>query len=397
MSSETTIGARIRALRERARIQSQELAALVGLDPSAMSNIERGKRAVKTEELASIARALGVSALAILSEDSLLERLPVAARAQAEVVSDGSAVARLTALAELHEVLSAHGFPSAPALADVPAVDVDHWLDSADALASWVGTRIRLDGPHKDRLSQLAAAIEREFRVDVLIEGSPDQIAGASITDRRFPFIFVNRDQPVTRALFTLAHELAHVLSGEGESALTLDVNLTAHTNPERFANAFAASLLMPKARIDAIIAEAGRGATALARMVSEFGVSFESLVYRLHNLNVINAHGRDQLRGRGWTAVLTDLNDDDMRRTLLSSLGMRPEQKPPDLLTERAFHGYQQGVISVRPLAGLLGLPPDDLLESMVRVQDSRDAVRDDYSRVVDVTDEDRYSGDPV
>lgn len=397
MSSETTIGARIRALREGAGVQSQELAARVGLDPSAMSNIERGKRAVKTEELASIARALGVSPLAILSEGSLLERLPVAARAQAEVVSDGSAVARLTALAELHEVLSAHGFPSAPALDDVPPVDLDRWLGSADALASWVRTRIQLDGPHKDRLSQLAAAIEREFHVDVLIEDSPDQIAGASITDRRFPFIFVNRDQPITRALFTLAHELAHVLSGQGDSALTLDVNLTAHTNPERFANAFAASLLMPKARISAIVGESDRGGTALARMVWEFGVSYESLVYRLHNLGLINANGRDQLRGRGWTAVLTDLKDDDMRRTLLSSLGMRPEQKPPDLLTERTFHGYQQGVVSVRPLAGLLGLPADDLLDTMVRLQDSRDAVDDKYPPVPGVSDEDRYSGDPV
>jgi hypothetical protein len=94
---------------------------------------------------------------------------------------------------------------------------------------------------------------------------------------------------------------------------------------------------------------------------------------------------------------VLTDLEDNDMRRALLSSLGMRPEQKPPDLLTERAFQGYQQGVVSVRPLAGLLGLPPDDLLERMVRVQDSRDALGDDYSRFVEVSDEDRYSGDPV
>jgi Zn-dependent peptidase ImmA (M78 family)/transcriptional regulator with XRE-family HTH domain len=397
VSTKTTIGARIRALRERAGIQSQELAARVGLDPSAMSNVERDKRAVKTEELALIAKALGVSPLAILSEGSLLERLPVAARAQAEVVSDGSAVARLTALAELHEVLSAHDIPSNPCLGDVPAVDIDRWLSSADMLSSWVRTQIPLEGPHTDRFYELATAIEKEFRVDVLIEDSGDEIAGASITDRRFPFILVNRDQPVTRALFTLAHELAHVLSGEGESALTLDVNLTAHTNPERFANAFAASLLMPKARIEGIITESGRGATALGRMVSEFGVSFESLVYRLHNVRIINAHGRDQLRGRGWTAVLTDLEDNDMRRALLSSLGMRPEQKPPDLLTERAFQGYQQGVVSVRPLAGLLGLPPDDLLERMVRVQDSRDALGDDYSRFVEVSDEDRYSGDPV
>ena len=42
-------------------MQSQELAARLGIDPSAMSNIERGRRSVKTQELMKIAEALSVS------------------------------------------------------------------------------------------------------------------------------------------------------------------------------------------------------------------------------------------------------------------------------------------------------------------------------------------------
>src|SRR5262249_15476381 len=56
---DATIGAQVRALRERAGFQSQELAKQVGIDPSAMSNIERRKRSLKSDELAKIAEALG--------------------------------------------------------------------------------------------------------------------------------------------------------------------------------------------------------------------------------------------------------------------------------------------------------------------------------------------------
>src|ERR1700687_39784 len=120
MATAAEVGARIRDLRERAEMQSQQLAAKVGIDPSAMSNIERGKRSVKTDELARIADALGVSPLAILSPDSLLARMPVAARVQVAQLSDGSAVKRLTALAELNEVLSEGGMPPTHKLTHVP-------------------------------------------------------------------------------------------------------------------------------------------------------------------------------------------------------------------------------------------------------------------------------------
>ena len=365
------VGARIRALRERAGLQSQELAEKLRLDPSAMSNIERGRRAVKTEELAAIAAALGVSPLAILSDGSLLSRLPIAPRAQVDVTADGSAVARLTALAELNEVLTEQGIPAEPHLDGVPHVDTVRWLESATELAEWAREKLSSTNEAADRFSQLAEGIEKHLGVDVLVEDySEDGIFGASITDHAFPFILVNQDQSLTRAIFTLAHELAHVLSGWGD-ILTLDVDLAARNNNERVANAFAATFLMPKNRVEAIVQSQSRSAAALATMVSEFGVSFESLIYRLHNLGYINAHGRDQLRARGWTGVLKDLDDEQKRRTLLDSIGSRPERRAPGLLTLRALRGYQEGVLSVRPLAGLLGTDADTLLERLVREQE--------------------------
>ncbi|MEJ7721801.1 MAG: ImmA/IrrE family metallo-endopeptidase [Ilumatobacteraceae bacterium] len=51
------------------------------------------------------------------------------------------------------------------------------------------------------------------------------------ITDRSFPLVFVRASQPRPRALFTLAHELAHVLAGDGDT-FTVDEDLTAAQRP---------------------------------------------------------------------------------------------------------------------------------------------------------------------
>jgi Zn-dependent peptidase ImmA (M78 family)/transcriptional regulator with XRE-family HTH domain len=396
MATAAEVGARIRDLRERTEMQSQQLAAKVGIDPSAMSNIERGKRSVKTDELARIADALGVSPLAILSPDSLLARMPVAARVQVAQLSDGSAVKRLTALAELNEVLSEGGMPPTHKLTHVPPADTVRWLETAIELADWARQQLEVDAPSSDRFSNLAEAIENRLGIDVMVESySREDFAGASITDWTFPFILVNQDQPTTRALFTLAHELGHVLS-KGGAILTLDANLTALTNWERFANAFAANFLMPEAHVNAIVKQQGREVGSLATMLVEFGVSFESLVYRLHNLALINAAGRDQLKARGWTGVLNELDDTSRRKALLDSMGSLPEHRAPGLLSDRVFHGYQQGVVSVRPLAGLLHLDADGLLDRLVRNQDSMEVLNTRF--LGDQASElERYSGNPV
>ena len=405
MNTDATIGARIRELRERAGLQSQELAAALGIDPSAISNIEKGKRAVKTTELAVIASTIGVSPLAILSPESPVSQLPVAARATDSEGSVGTVVARLNALTDLHHLLLDSGceLANGSSLDEVPEVDIEHWLASADRLAQWARESLLppSDGAQPDRFTKLAEAIERNLGVDVMVEGFPArEVLGACITDRRWPFILVNRGQPITRALFTLAHELGHVLSGEGKESITLDVTLTQHTKEEMFANAFAASFLMPSSSVQELIDKFGVTSKALASMVSLFGVSFESLIYRLHNLGKISAATRDQLQSLGWPAVLQDLGTEDRRRALARQ-GMQPERRPPGLLTVRTHAAYEAGIVSVRPLASLLDVNPDELIDLYVRERDSQEAWSGNVTNETGVdpssSDEDRYSGVPA
>lgn len=369
----------------------------VGIDPSAMSNIESGKRGVKTDELSRIAVALGVSPLAILDESSLVARLPISPRVDSGEPGIASVLERLQNLTELHDVLATDGLPASAKLDDVPAVDIQDWRISAERLAAWAQEALGVKAEGDERFIALADAIEERLHVDVVIEDVDDgTLAGAAITDRSFPLVFVRASQPRPRALFTLAHELAHVLAADGDT-FTIDADLTARSDRERYANAFAATYLMPADEVRAHTAD-GITATRVAHMLVRFGVSFESLVYRLHNLGYINYQGRNRLQSIGIRGLLADLDDDDVVSNLLARLGERGgvETRPPASLTLRAFIGYRRGIVSARPLAGLLGEDPDELLatlESSFPYQDAASLLQSG----TESSEEERYSGSPV
>ncbi len=372
MDGNDAIGARIRTFRERAGLQGQELAAALGLDPSAISNIERGKRHVKTDELAKIASALGVSPLSLLGEEALPTRMPIAARAGAGAVAAGSAYRRLLALTELHQILAEAGIGGRPLLEDAPSTDAMDWRTAATQLSQWASRRLEVAGHGDEQFSALASAIEDGLGVDVVVESHPgDVLAGATISEPSFPLVFVNAEQPTPRALFTLAHELGHLLARHGEP-IALDETLFGSSDNEKAANLFAAEFLMPETEVRRIIAERGRGGAALAYLMHYFGVSFETLIYRLHGLREINTAGRDRLRSIGLRGLLNALDRDDprntvpvgIRKSLAARQGRRPERRSPVWLVERMREGYHRGIVSVRPLAGLLGEDPERVLE---------------------------------
>jgi Zn-dependent peptidase ImmA (M78 family)/DNA-binding Xre family transcriptional regulator len=402
---------RIRRLREAAGLQAQDLAVRVGLDPTAVSKIETGKRAIKAAELARIAEALKVSPLALLEEDSLVSKLPIAARRAGATVVRGKAYERLLSLSELHVVLAGAGIHTTPYLASVPDVAGLSWLEGAKVLARWASEALSLDLVGDQRLNALATAIEDRLNIDVFVESYPDDaLCGAAITDRAFPLIFVNGYFPLPRALFTLAHELAHVLAGHAEDPITLDQELSGSNDPERMANAFAAFYLMPEDIICAEFDGPRRTVSTLASLAYKLGVSYESLIYRLHNLKLINAEGRDKLRAVSWQALTaqvdsptlsTDLTRVEVAR-MRSRGGKRPDRRAPAVLLRRAWDGQRKGVLSVRPLAALMGVEPEELLDQIGETDDFNAMIKElnanNYSATDDTeTAEELFGGPPV
>ncbi len=385
---EVSIGRQIRRLREAAGLKAADLASVLGVDASAVSNLEHDRRSVKADELGVIADFLGVSQLAILEPDSLLGRLPVAQRTNGDETAGPDSLMRLTALTELHQVLDEGGHP-APSRSGEPPPQVSAWLSHANALADWAQQRLAPAANGEDRLTELATAIEAKLCVDVMVESlGEDGPLGLCITDSAFSFILVNADQLRSRALFTLAHELGHVLNSDG-TTINIDRDLRARSDEERLANAFAAAFLMPEPEIRETIDKYGRRAESLARMLVGFGVSYETLIYRLHNLGIINAEGRDRLKRIRWVSLIEHLDDEEVARSLLAARGARPERRPPTLLASRCLHGALDGTVGAGPLARLLDAGMDDMIEALNSIgPEAAEAIDGDFSLPRDPAD---------
>ncbi len=119
--------------------------------------------------------------------------------------------------------------------------------------------------------------------------------------------IFTNSCSRLSRELFTLAHEIGHIVLHMDKDKQFVDDNMTlsgGHSDEkEQEANYFAACLLMPDDEVEKFLDlqlpgfnEKGLSAMDIARLMSEFNVSFDMALNRLENLGKIDSKERLRL-----------------------------------------------------------------------------------------------------
>jgi Zn-dependent peptidase ImmA (M78 family) len=137
-------------------------------------------------------------------------------------------------------------------------------------------------------------SIARKLGINVYIDDSlPPEVSGLLRKRPGFdPEIVLNGRDSRNRQRFTCAHELGHyysrVQSGGFDEAWEYvdrrDYLSSQGSDPgERYANRFAAALLMPEAAIKQLGTP-----TQAASLAYEFGVSAEAMGFRLKNLQLI-------------------------------------------------------------------------------------------------------------
>jgi Zn-dependent peptidase ImmA (M78 family) len=113
--------------------------------------------------------------------------------------------------------------------------------------------------------------------------------------------IFTNSCSRLSREIFTLAHEIGHVILHLDDENSFIDDNVTINwrstDEKEQEANYFAACLLMPFDDVNRFIdleiqnfQEKGLSAIDIARIMSEFNVSFDMALNRLESLDIIDS-----------------------------------------------------------------------------------------------------------
>jgi Zn-dependent peptidase ImmA (M78 family)/transcriptional regulator with XRE-family HTH domain len=353
------IGQRLKALREARSLSQDDLVRLLGFkDRQTVSAIETGERRLSADELLLAVRDLGESLdyftdpFRLVGEGRFNWRqanVPPAVLGAYERVAGQLIAAFRTLGTEVGEK---------PPLErrSIRLTEASRFEDAAEA-----GERFAAEHDLGDVPAQrLAAAMERDLDILVLmVTPSHAGVSGAACRLPDLDAVLINRDESPGRRHFDLAHELFHIVTWEAMPPVHIEdaTETGGASRVEQLANAFASALLMP-ARIVEAAADwrTLRGealAASLNAAVDRLQVTSTALLWRLVSLGLL-----DRAEAR---AVPSDWPRNNGRRE-------RPGGPTPPLLSKRfvgiVARAIDEGRVSIRKIASLLGLSVDDLGE---------------------------------
>lgn len=199
--------------------------------------------------------------------------------------------------------------------------------------------------------------------------------------------IFTNSSARLSREIFTLAHEIGHAVLHINVASCFVDNGATlsdySPDSKEQEANYFAAYLLMPDDEIRRFIdlelteeSENGLKAIDIAKIMSEFNVSFDMVLNRLENVGIIDSIYKAQLDNEKNEARVVNL--------LRSAGGNAALNKPcnaidiPYEYIEYVIYNYNHGAIPKETLEKALecyNLSIEDISDKIIEpVEDDTD-----------------------
>lgn len=181
-----------------------------------------------------------------------------------------------------------------------------------------------------------------------------DQVSGFCLYDDRFPLIYVNNSKPDTRQIFTLFHELCHLLFNTGGVDAPLEPYLDFLTGQNRqieiLCNRFAADFLVPDEDFSSRIRELSITDESIQALAKTYSVSREVILRKLSDKDLVNS-SQYKLYVEKWAKEdgRKKKNGGNANRTLKTYFG--------DHYLELAFRRYYQKRISLEQLADYLGV----------------------------------------
>ena len=179
-------------------------------------------------------------------------------------------------------------------------------------------------------------------------------ISGFCLADDEFPLIYLNNSTAKTRQIFSLFHELAHLLLKVNAISTVDEANLQGlpkrEQGIERFCNALAAETLVPSAdfenQLTGISAPYDDAVVPLAR---RYHVSRESILRRFLDRGLIDQH-RYEARVKQWAAETeTGGSGGDYYSTQATYLG--------ESYMRLVFAKHYQGRLTIEQMADYLGV----------------------------------------
>lgn len=239
---------------------------------------------------------------------------------------------------------------------DLPAVGKPR---SAPALAAAVREYLGIDAATQRSWKSNDHAL-RSWRAAVESAGvfvfkdsfKQKDVSGFSLYDDEFPIVYINNGTAKTRQMFTLFHEIGHLLTHTSGVTKRDDSYISAlHGHPrevEIFCNQFAADVLVPDTSF------AAEDFTALdhnvARLARRYRVSREVILRRLLDRGTISdQYYRSKIKQ--WAADYFEKTEDDDTESRGNYYATQASYLS-DTFARLAFRSYYQGSLSLEELA---------------------------------------------
>jgi len=339
----------------RARGLSQEVVSKeLGMSRPTLIAVEQGRRLPRPEEIVTFARLYGRTV-----HELVRPSLPAAGLAAQFRVGVGTerndtdrAVDELQRLiddvVELETLVSSSEPRRYPEAYDIEGLPTNV---AAGQLADAERRRLGLgDGP----LPHLRVVLEDDVGLRVFFLGLPSKIAGLyAHVEPGGSCIAANARHPHERQRWTLAHEYGHFLTSRWSAEVT-SLGGARQSARERFADQFAANLLMPQAgltrRFQVVRSSRGGAFTAadLLQLADLYEVSPAAMALRMEDLRLVVTGWWDDLLARG-------LRVDQARKVVGIPSRTREVSVMPRRIRYLAVEAFLEGVLSEGQLARLL------------------------------------------
>jgi Zn-dependent peptidase ImmA (M78 family) len=183
-------------------------------------------------------------------------------------------------------------------------------------------------------------------------------ISGFCLYDDKFPIIYLNNSMAITRQIFTLFHEMAHLLTGSSSidrrSRSDTEQDAKAPELIESFINQFVAELLVPSEDFDHFGTEGPYDADYFRKVTERYHVSRDVILRKLFDGGLIDKRSYQE-KLRSWSQDVKDKRS----RTSGGNYYATQAAYLGDKYLQLAFEGYYRGHFGVGQLADYLNVKP--------------------------------------
>ena len=360
VSSRKLIGCRVKAARELRDWSQEQLAKQFGFnDRQTISDIENGKRAVKTDELLRLAELLNQDIEFFIDPFAVAGEANFSWRAAPEIPEDilNGFEQKMGQLIGLLRWLREQKGSRASVLQHTLRLSAKSSFEDAQKRAESLVTELDLGVIPAEKL---VSKIEYELDIPVLFVDAVEVCGGKSISGAtchlvgEMSVILINRNESEARRFFDAAHELFHALTWDAMKPDYRESNSIEARNKdkpkriEQLANNFAAALLMPRASLEKLIKQdRAEDIAHLCEVAALLRVAPTSLAWRLFNLGRIDANTRDRL----------------LQEKQGPSVSEPPKLFSPTFVS-MLHDALENGRLSARKAAKAVGLSLDELIK---------------------------------